>query len=364
MAKFLNKTQGDVARNTFSWQDNFKGENVMFRLQGNIQYNDNVVVREDEYLVFMRDGKIFHIFDKPGRYALTTTNVPLLGDLGAKLTGIRQLGEAYYLQRRELRGKFGTPEPMSFRDKDFGVVRIRAFGKFAYRLTDPTLFITQFVGSKGYANSAEVMDWLRDEVIQVLNDILGELKEQKNMGILDLPQYLQEIEQLLLANIEGELDRYGIKLMNIAGLNFNLPEEVQAAIDKRGAMGALGVNYMQYQSGKALENISEQPGGAGGAGAFAGLGAGMGAGYTMAGAMSQGMNQPPPGQQQTPPMAAQQSQGQGGGKFCPHCGAKVPDGAKFCPGCGKPATAGNNCPKCNAEVPDGAKFCPDCGNPM
>ncbi|MDG6221262.1 MAG: SPFH domain-containing protein, partial [Candidatus Thermoplasmatota archaeon] len=302
MNKYLNKTKGDVARNTFSWQDQFKGEFLMYKLPGNIQYNDNVVVREDENLVFMRDGKILHIFDKPGRYALTTTNVPILGSLGAAVTGIRQLGEGYYVQRRELRGKFGTPEPMSFRDKDFGVVRIRMFGKFAYRLTDPTLFITQFVGTKGYANSAEVMDWLRDEVIQVMNDILGELKEKKGMGILDLPQYLQEIEQLLLSNIEPELNRYGLKVTNIAGLNFNLPEEVQKAIDKRGAMGALGVNYMQYQSGKALENISNQEGG--GAGGFAGLGAGMGAGYGMASQMSQGMNQPAPGQQNPPPPMA------------------------------------------------------------
>ncbi|MCK4718503.1 MAG: zinc-ribbon domain-containing protein, partial [Thermoplasmata archaeon] len=165
---------------------------------------------------------------------------------------------------------------------------------------------------------------------------------------------LQEIEQMLLANLEPELKRYGLKVTNIAGLTFSLPEEVQEAIDKRGAMGALGVNYMQYQTGKALENMSNQEGGAGG---FAGLGVGMGAGYGMANTMSQSMQQPT----QPPPQAAPQAQGS---VFCPHCGVQVPAGAKFCPGCGKPASAGNNCSKCGTKVPAGAKFCPDCGAQM
>ena len=322
---YLGKTQGNVARKTIMWDDVRKGDNIMHRIEGNVQWNDNVVVREDEYVVFMRDGKIMHIFDKPGRYALTTTNVPLLGNLGAKVTGIRQLGEIYYLQRRELRGKFGTQEPMVFHDKEFGMVRIRIFGKFAYQLLDPSLFITQFIGTKHYASSDEVIDWLRDEIVQVLNDTLGELKEQKNLGIVELPQYLQEIEQMLLANIKGELDRYGVKITNLAGLNFNLPEEVQQAVDKRGAMGALGVNYMQYQTGKSLENMSQQEGGGGG---FAGMGAGMGAGYGMAATMAQGMQQPVQAQPQpAPPQPAS-------GVFCPNCGASAPSGAKFCPSCG------------------------------
>ncbi|MCK4717684.1 MAG: SPFH domain-containing protein, partial [Thermoplasmata archaeon] len=178
----LGKTKGNVARKTVSWEDANKGDNIMWRLPGNVQWNDNVVIREDEYGVFLRDGKILHIFDKPGRYPLTTTNIPVLGTLGAAVTGIRQLGEIYYLQRRELRGKFGTPEPMVFHDKEFGMVRRRTFGKFAYNLFDPSLFISQFVGTKGYASSNEVMDWLRSEIVQVMNDTLGELKEKKGTG--------------------------------------------------------------------------------------------------------------------------------------------------------------------------------------
>ena len=347
---YIKKTQGNVARKTISWPEEWKGENVMYRVDGNVQWNDNIVVREDEYVVFMRDGKIMHIFDKPGRYALTTTNIPVLGTLGAAVTGIRQLGEVYYIQRRELRGKFGTKEPMVFNDREFGMVRIRMFGKFAYRLLNPELFITQFVGTKHYATSNEVIDWLRDEIVQVLNDTLGTLKEQKGIGVVELPQYLQEIEQMLLANITGELDRYGLKVTNIAGMTFNLPDEVQQAVDKRGAMGALGVNYMQYQTGKSLENMSQQEGGGAG---MAGMGAGMGAGYGMASTMAQGMQQNQPS-----PAAASSPES----RFCPNCGSQAPSEAKFCPSCGKPMASESKCGKCDSALTPGAKFCPSCGN--
>ena len=100
------------------------------------------MVYEDEFAVFFRDGKAMHVFDQPGRFALTTQNVPILRTLGPAITGVKQLGEMYYLQRREFRGKFGTPEPLTFADKDFGMVRLRIFGKFSYKIIEPMIFIT------------------------------------------------------------------------------------------------------------------------------------------------------------------------------------------------------------------------------
>ena len=111
--------KGDIARNTYSWPNQYKGENIMYRLPTNVYLNDNIVVNEDEFAVFFRDGKAMHVFDQAGRYALTTQNVPILTSILSGLTGIKQLGEVIYVQRRELRGKFGTPEPLAFRDKDF-----------------------------------------------------------------------------------------------------------------------------------------------------------------------------------------------------------------------------------------------------
>jgi membrane protease subunit (stomatin/prohibitin family) len=349
--------EGADARKTFFWMDEYKGENVMWRIPRNIRWNDNVVVREDEWAVFFRDGKALHVFDRPGRYALTTENVPVLGTIVKKITGVQQIGEIYYLQRRELRGKFGTSEPLSFRDPDFGVVRIRAFGKFAYRVVDPMLFITEFVGTKGYSSSAEIIDWLKDQIVMDLNDTVGELKLKNNMSILDLPAYLQEIEQLLLAKLKDDTARYGLEVTKIAGLNLNLPEEVQEAIDKRGAMAALGVNYMQYQTGKAIEGIGKGAEQGGSGGGMAELGAGMGAGLAMANAMGQGM-QSTSGMQQTPPPGPQTAM-----KKCPECGKMVPGDAQFCPYCGHKFEEKRmkKCVSCGRDIPEDAMFCPYCG---
>ena len=325
-------TKGDIARNTYSWPDAYKGENVMYKLPTNIYYNDNIVVNEDEFAVFLRDGKAMHVFDQAGRYALTTQNVPIL--------------------RRELRGKFGTPEPLIFKDPDFGMVRLRVFGKFAYKVIEPLVFITQFVGTKGWSNSNEVIDWLKSELIQTVNDVLGELKRDKNLALVEMPAYLNEIEQIVLAKIDKESSRYGLKITNLAGITITPPKEVQEAIDKRGAMGALGVNYMQYQTGKAIEGVGEgaAKGGDSGATALAGLGAGAGMGLGMGGAMTQGMQ-----------MGTAETQVK---VKCPHCSALVAEDAKFCKECGKEITSGGKvkCPKCGASIAADAKFCKECGS--
>lgn len=347
-------TKGDIARNTYSWPNEYKGENVMYRLPTNVYYNDNIVINEDEFAVFLRDGKAMHVFDQAGRYALTTQNVPILRTILPAITGIKQLGEVYYLQRRELRGKFGTPEPLTFRDADFGLVRLRVFGQFAYKVTEPLVFITQFVGTMGKSNSNEVIDWLKNEIIQSVNDALGELKRDKNLALADMAAYLNEIEQIVLEKVSGEATRYGLKITNLAGITITPPKEVQEAIDKRGAMGALGVNYTQYQTGKAIEGVGEgaAKGGGSGAASLAGLGAGAGMGLGMGGAMSQGM------QQGVEPQTQVRVK-------CPHCGALVAEDAKFCKECGEEIVSGDNikCHKCGAMIPADAKFCKECGAP-
>lgn len=344
--------EGAYARKTFYWEDAYKGENVMWKLPRNVQWNDNVVVREDEWAVFFRDGKVLGVLEA-GRYALTTQNVPFLARLAAAVTGVQQIGEVYYVQKRELRGKFGTAEPLIFRDTEFGLVRIRAFGQFSYKVIDPTLFITQFVGTMKYAKSEEIMNWLKGELIKALNDTLGELKRDKNMSVVDMPAYLQEMEQIVLTKVTGETERYGLKITKIADLNINLPEEVQQAVDKRGAMATLGVNYMQYQVGRSIENISQRPGEAGG---MVGMGAGFGMGVGFAQIVGQSMQQPPP--QQPPQQVQQQAQPK---RFCPNCGFELPVNAKFCPNCGFRLPMPGVCPNCGNQVPAGAKFCPNCG---
>jgi membrane protease subunit (stomatin/prohibitin family) len=383
------KIKGSKARKTFHWEDHYKGENLMFRIPENIYWNDNVVVREDEWAVFLRDGKSMAVFDRPGRYAITTQNLPVLASITAKLTGIKQLGEVYYVQRREMRGKFGTSEPLAFRDSEFGLVRIRMFGDFSYKVEDPNLFITQFVGTKGITKTDEVIRWLKKQLVMSMNDALGELKRDKNMSIIDMPAYLEEFEQVLLTKVSDDTDRYGLKVMKIVGLNINLPEEVQEAIDKRGAMSALGVDYIKYETGKAIGGIGEgaAKGGGGGAGGdMAGMGAGIGAGFGMANAMTNAMQgvagpgktgQAGEGPKKNCPKCSTMLDENA--KFCSNCGHKFPSDEKQCPKCNNPVAANAKfcpscgeklggstvaCPKCNGEVAAGVKFCPNCGNKM
>lgn len=348
-------SEGDVARNTYSWPQQYKGENIMYKIPTNVYWNDNFIVYEDEFAVFFRDGKAMHVFDQPGRFALTTQNVPILRTIIPAATGVKQLGEVYYVQRREFRGKFGTPEPLTFTDKDFGLVRLRIFGEFAYKVIDPMLFITQFVGTRGYSTSQSIIDWLKTELIQTVNDVLGELKRDRNMGMVEMPAYLNEIEQLVLSKVHDEVARYGLKIANLAGLTITPPKEVQEAIDRRGAMGALGVDYMQYQTGKAIEGVGEgaAKGGDSAAAGLAGLGAGAGIGLGMGGQMGQSMGQ----------QGAQQAQTK---VKCQKCGDLNDVNAKFCDECGSPLTAVGdkiNCPHCNAEISADAKFCKECGKP-
>ena len=389
--------EGADSRKGFYWVEDQKGDNVMWRLPRNVMWNDNVLVREDEYGIFFRDGKALAVFDRPDRYALTTQNIPVLKDIAGTVLGNVQIGEFFWVQKREFRDKFGTSQPLAFRDVDFGVVQLRIFGQFSYKVTEPLQLITEFVGTKGLTKSEEIVEWLKGQIVAVLNDTLGELKAKKQMGVLDMPAYLQEIEQLCLAKLTRETEVYGLKIMKFAGLNINMPEEVQEAINKRGAMSALGVNYIQYQSGKAIEGIGTGAAQGGGEGSgFAMMGAGMGAGVGMGNMMAQGMagmaagqpapvgGQPPASQQPQGPMAApgrcpkSGTTAPAGTKVCSECGASMvqPEsgrctncgavlqpGAKFCPECGT-KVGSPKCPACGSEVAAGAKFCPECGQKL
>ncbi len=348
---------------TIIWEDAYKGPNVMWRVPRNIRLNDNVVVREDEYAVFMRDGKVLMYIDRPDRYALTSMNAPIVGKLVTALSGVQQQAEVYYLQRRFFDGKFGSKEPYQFRDPDFGIVSLRSFGDFRWRVNHPDNFLTQFVGSFGAESQADVEDRLRDQMVLLTYNTLGQMKEQ-GMRVTDIAAQLTTIEQMILGKAPDFFNDYGIEINRVQGLSINLPDDVQKAVDTRSSMGVLGVNYMQYQAGQAMTTAAANQGSAGTlAGAGVGLGAGMGMGYGMYGAMGPGM-------------AGMQGGGAGGPSSpCPKCGSLIPSGLKFCPNCGmalagapQPAAAapaaGIACPKCGQVSPAGTKFCPNCGASM
>lgn len=340
-----------IGATTINWEDAYKGPNVMWRVPRNIRWNDNIVVRQDETAVFYRDGKVLAYLERPDRYALTSLNAPILGNLVQALSGVRQEAEVYYLQRRIFDGKFGSTEPYVFRDADFGLVQLRVFGSYRWQVGAPDNFINQFVGTFGAVTTPDVEARLRDQMVLLVYNTLGKLKDQ-GMRVTDLATQLTTIEQAVLGAVPQHFGPLGVNVQQIQGLSINLPDDVQQAVDTRSKMGVLGVNYMQYQAGQALTTAAANPGSAGSlAGAGVGLGAGLGMGYGMVGGM--------------------QGAFQGGQMVvCPKCNAQVPVGTRFCPSCGNPmappaaASAGTPCPKCGQPVPAGVKFCPNCGASM
>jgi len=348
--------EGLTGSTTIAWDSQFKMSNIMWKVPRNIRMNDNIVVREDEMAVFYRDGKALAYLDRPDRYALTTQNAPIVGWLQKVFTGVVQQAEVYYLQKRIFDGKFGTQEPFLFQDPDFDMIQLRAFGDFRYRLSDPEIFINQFVGTFGAATSADVEDRIKDELVKQLNVTLGKMKQQ-GLKVVDFAANLNELEQATLANAKPHFMNLGIEIIKLSGLNIPLPETVKAAIEKMGAAKVLGrtsaAAYQQFAVADALTSAAANP--SGGAGVGVGLGAGIGMGYGMASQMPGMMA---PGQQ------AQQQQQM---KACPKCGTMNPATTKFCGNCGADTTvaAGSKpCIKCGKPVPPGLKFCGECGSPQ
>lgn len=255
---------------------------------GDFRLGSAVNVRESQAAVFYRDGKAMDVF-RAGRHHITTANLPLLSGILKLGTGGRDVftAEVYFVNLVEFtEWKWGTPEPITLRDADFGIVRLRAFGNYSVQITDPQLFVTKVVGTGGGYRTKEIQDFLRGMIIARFTDILGEAK----IPALDLPALQDEIGAAVRAKMGDEFDAFGLALKTFFLQNISMPEEVQKAIDQRASMGAIGdmQKFTQYQAAQALRDAAQQEG-SGLTGAGVGLGAGAGLGAVMGQAMGQAM---------------------------------------------------------------------------
>jgi membrane protease subunit (stomatin/prohibitin family) len=372
-----------IGAETFNWEDGNKRNNIMYRMPRNIKFNDNIVVREDEIAVFYRDGKALAYLDRPDRYALTSLNAPIIGKVIEALSGARQQAEIVYLQKRAFDGKYGSKQPYQFRDAEFGMVNLRVFGEFRYKVGAPENFVNQFVGTFNFTTSTDVEERIKEQMVVLIYNAIGEMKN-KGMGVADLASQLMNIEQVVLAKAKDHFELYGVLIDKVSGMYISLPDEVQKAVDMRASMQILNTNYATYQAGQAMREAASNPSG-GAAAAGVGVGAGFGAGYMMVDAMRQGGTAPPAGQAPAPAPAAPaaamvacpkcSTPNPVDGKFCRNCGnkmqnntvkcskcsAEVPSDSKFCPECGQQLKGSKKCPKCSKESPINAKFCPECG---
>jgi membrane protease subunit (stomatin/prohibitin family) len=323
---------------------------------GEFRLGSQLVVRESQEAVFFRDGKALDVFG-PGRHTLTTQNVPLLAELVDVVfegKGSPFRAEAYFVSKKTFTDmKWGTKEPILFRDKELAMVRLRAFGIFSMKVVQSQLFINKLVGTEGRYSSDEIEGYLKGIIPARLADLMGETIET----IFDLAQYYDEISTLVKSRLSDDFEKYGIQLVDFYINAITPPEEVQKRIDERSAMGALGDmnQYMRFKTATAMGDAAANEGGGGAAGAGVGMGAGLGMGMAMANVMGQSMGVT--GQQG----AAGGAAGAAAGPppvTCPACGKQVPAG-KFCPECGKPL--GPVCSACGKPMEPGSKFCPECG---
>jgi len=247
-----------------------------------IKLGAQLIVQENQEAVFFRDGKAMDCF-APGRHTLTTANVPVITRL---LTIPWQespfQAQVYFVGKQTfLDQKWGTRQPITFRDADFGMVRLRSFGKYSFRVVDGPLLINTLVGTQGKYTTEEIGSFLKDLIVARLTDLLGTL----GTSLLDLPAKYDEVASGTRAKLGEEFAKYGLELADFFINAITPPEEVQKAIDARSAMGAVGdLNaFMKFQAANSMTKLAEQGGGGGGGGGMAGgaMGMGMGAGFGM-----------------------------------------------------------------------------------
>ena len=253
------------------------------RYQNEIKYGAKLVVREGQVAAFINEGKLADVF-KPGTYELTTQNLPILATLKGWKYGFNSpfKAEVYFCSTRKFTDlKWGTPGPAMMRDKDFGVVRATAFGIYAIRVKDAGLFVRDLVGTDNRFTTDEIQENLRGKIGLRIKEVMPEL----GIPVIDLEAKVTELGTRLRDRLSPDFEGMGIELVEVQVQDIGLPEEVEKAIDKRGAMAAIGnlQAYTQYETASAIRDAANNPGGA--AGAAVGIGAGVAMGAQMINAM-------------------------------------------------------------------------------
>lgn len=249
-----------------------------------IQYGASLTVRESQLGVFVNEGNVADVFG-PGRYKLTTQTLPLLTNLmnWDKLFESPFKSDVYFFSTRlQLNQKWGTANPITIRDKEFGAVRLRAFGIYSYKIIDPRAFHVHVSGTREQYTVAELDGQLRNTVVASISDLFG----QSGVPFLDMAANQDEFGNQIKAKLDPEFKRLGIVLDTLQVQNVSLPEELQKILDQRIGMGLIGDmgRYTQYQTAQSIPIAAANEGGLAGAGA--GLGAGLTIGQTMASAMA------------------------------------------------------------------------------
>jgi len=275
----------DDTRHTLVWR--------FPRYHNQIKNGAQLIVRPGQVAVFVSEGRLADVFE-PGHYELRTENIPILSTLQGWEHGFDSpfKSEVYFVSTRQTTDlKWGTPSPIILRDRDFGPVRLRAFGVYSLKAQDPKALLRELVGTDGIFEVEEVGDLMRSIINSAFADMLGESK----IAVMDLASNYRDLsEQLRQAVVERVDDEYGLDIPALFIVNVSLPEAVEKALDTRSSMGVIGDmgRYQQYQLGNAMTVMAENA-----SGGAAAQGMGLGMGMAMAKQLAQGVGgamQPPP----------------------------------------------------------------------
>jgi membrane protease subunit (stomatin/prohibitin family) len=313
-----------------------------------IKLGAQLIVRESQSAVFFKSGKGFDVLG-PGRHTLSSLNVPIFTRALSLPWNFKSpiRCEVYFINHKIFTNlKWGTKDPVAFRDSELGLVRLRGYGTYTCRIVEPLLFINSLVGREAAFNTDDISDYLRDVIVARLNDMFGE----KLKTILDLPKQYTELAKEINSRIDDEFTKYGLELVDFYITSITPPDEVQKMIDRKSGMEAVGDldSFLKFSLAKAM--------GDGGPGSEAGTTMGLGAGVGM---LIPGMFNKACGPDQTDLREDSMPS-----VTCPKCGSDTPEQSRFCYRCGHAMVAVNRCSDCNTDLAADAQFCQGCGRKL
>lgn len=348
------------------WLDD-TGEEIVHRVpesgSGETKFGAQLIVRDSQAAVFFKSGRGLDVFG-PGRHTLSTMNLPILTKVLSLPWGFTSpfRAEVYFVNLKVFTNlRWGTKDPVAFRDRELGLIRLRAFGAFTMRVTEPLLFVNTLVGTQGSFTTGSIEDYLRELIVSRLNDYLGEKVE----ALLDLPQKYDEMATEVRSRLESDFGKYGAELVDLLINRITPPEDVQRVIDSRAGMAAAGNldDFLKFKAATALGDAAGGGGGVGGGGGgggggFDGTGTGMGLG------MGAGLGMMLPGMllqgRSGEPLADEDSIARGV-VHCPECHGDVTVDSRFCSHCGHQMVTVRRCSRCDKNVTAQARFCSSCG---
>ncbi len=347
-------------RTNIEWADMSRGEMVykypLKKSGREINAKSTLTVRESQVAIFVHKGEIADIF-LPGLYKLNTEIFPILTKLASWKYAFETpiTLDVYFINTTQFTGcRWGTQNPFIMRDPEFGTVRVRGFGTYAFKVDSDNAdkFLKELFGTSSSFKSEDIQDYLKSMLVSYMTDAIGESK----ISVLDLAGNTLEFNQIVRAKVQQKFAEMGLVLTNLFIENMSVPQEIEKALDERTKFGIYEDKtdvMLKVAAAEAMVDMANNPNGNSVMGAGVGIGAGVGMGGIMAEAMRGAFSQP---QQQAQPKA------QVGGAVCSACGAQMTAGAKFCSECGAQNTA-KFCSNCGAKV-NGGKFCPECGNKL